>query len=164
MMKTQSKNDKRFRISIEGIQDIQRSFKKLGMSAKNSRSNINKALRPSGEKLAKGMQKAYKKEFNATVGKPNRTRTWQTIGVYTSRRSRQPGLFVGPLLKKTTPITVKGKPSLNLPAMQIKGNARQEPTKDIFEETAKKMESQIYVSVEKALDRLLGKMLKNAGL
>ena len=51
-------------IRVQRIQDVQRSFKKLGKTAKESRTAINKALRPAANMLARGIQKAYKKEFN----------------------------------------------------------------------------------------------------
>ena len=43
-----------------------------------------------------------------------RTPTWKTIGIITARKSREPGLFVGPIVRKTSPIRVKGKNSRNL--------------------------------------------------
>jgi len=151
-------------IRVQGIQDVQRSLKRLGMTARQSRTAINKALRPAANKLARGIQSAYKREFNTYSGmKSGRTPTWKTIGIITARKSREPGLFVGPIVRKTTPIKIKGKDSRNLPAMQIKGNAIQNPRPDVFQATARKMESQIYVQAEKDLDRLLDKMIKQAG-
>ena len=151
-------------IRITGIQDVQRSLKKLGKTSRQSRALINKALRPAANKLARGIQSAYIKEFNTFSGmRSGRTPTWKTIGVITARRSRQPGLFVGPIVSKTTPIRVKGKDSRNLAAMQIAGNARQEPRPDVFLATARKMNTQIYLQVEKDLDKLLDKMIKQAG-
>ena len=153
-------------IRVQRIQDVQRSFKKLGKTAKESRTAINKALRPAANMLARGIQKAYKKEFNSNSNykrKSGRTPTFKTIGVITARKSREPGLFVGPIARKTTPIRIKGRDSRNLPAMQIKGNAIQDPRPDVFQATARKMESQIYVQAEKDLDKLLDKMIKQAG-
>lgn len=151
-------------IRVQRIQDVQRSLKKLGKTAKESRTAINKALRPAANMLARGIQSAYIKEFNTFSGmRSGRTPTWKTIGVIAARRSRQPGLFVGPIVSKTTPIRVKGKDSRNLAAMQIAGNARQEPRPDVFQATAIKMESQIYTQAEKDLDRLVEKMIKQAG-
>jgi hypothetical protein len=151
-------------IRVRGIQDVQRSLKRLGMTARQSRTSINKALRPAANKLARGIQSAYKREFNTYSGmKSGRTPTWKTIGIITARKSRQPGLFVGPIVRKTTPIRIKGGDSRNLAAMQIKGNAIQDPRPDVFQATARKMESQIYVQAEKDIDRLLDKMIKQAG-
>ena len=153
-------------IRVQRIQDVQRSFKKLGKTAKESRTAINKALRPAANMLARGIQKAYKKEFNKNSDYKRlsgRTPTWKTIGIITARKSREPGLFVGPIVRKTTPIRIKGKDSRNLPAMQIKGNAIQSPRPDVFQATAIKMESQIYIQAEKDLDKLLDKMIKQAG-
>jgi len=153
-------------IRVKGIQDVQRGLKNLGLTARNSRTEINKALRPAANLLARGMQRAYKKEFNRFEGtrKQGRTPTWRTIGITTAKKSREPGLFVGPMKKRTTPIKVKGKDSYNLAEMQILGNVRQQPRKNIFEATANQMESIIYVRVEKDLDRLLEKMIKKSGL
>jgi hypothetical protein len=153
-------------IRVQGIQDVQRGLKKLGQTARQSRTAINKALRPAANMLARGIQKAYKKEFNSNSNYKRlsgRTPTWKTIGIITARRSKEPGLFVGPIVRKTTPIRVKGKDSRNLPAMQIKGNAIQSPRPDVFLATAKKMDSQIYLQAEKDLDKLLDKMIKQAG-
>ena len=153
-------------IRVQCIQDVQRSLKKLGMTPRQSRTAINKALRPAANKLARGIQKAYQREFNSNSDykrKSGRTPTWKTIGIITARKSREPGLFVGPIVRKTTPIRIKGKDSRNLPAMQIKGNAKQAPRPDVFQATARKMESQIYVQAEKDLDKLLDKMIKQAG-
>ena len=81
----------------------------------------------------------------------------------TARKSRQPGLFVGPIVRKTTPIRIKGGDSRNLPAMQIKGNKIQDARPNVFEATATKMETQIYLQAEKDLDNLVNKMIKQAG-
>jgi hypothetical protein len=157
-------------IRVRGVEDVKRGLKRLGLTARQSRTAINKALRPAANMLARGIQKAYKKEFNTYSGldsnkvfKSGRTPTWKTIGVITARNSKEPGLFVGPIVRKTTPIRVKGKDSRNLPAMQIKGNAIQDARPDVFKQTAKKMESKIYLQAEQDLDRLLDKMIKQAG-
>jgi hypothetical protein len=156
---------KNTRIVVRGVDDIKQGLKRLGYSAKQSRTQINKALRPAATKLVKGMQRAYRKEFNThnknRDGK--RTPTWETIGIITAKRSREAGLFVGPIKKRTTPIRIKGGDSYNLAAMQIKGNKIQNPRRNIFEETARKMESTIYVSAERDLDKMLNKLIKKAG-
>ena len=165
MAKAKDKKNE-FRIEVRNIQDVQRSLKNLGKTARESRTAINKALRPAANMLARGIQKAYKKEFNENSDykrKSGRTPTWKTIGIITARKSRQPGLFVGPTVRKTTPIRIKGKDSRNLPAMQIKGNAIQKPRPDVFQATATKMESQIYLQAEKDLDNLVNKMIKQSG-
>jgi len=153
-------------IRVRGVQEIQSKLKRLGLTARNSKTEINKALRPAADLLARGMQRAYKKEFTRFEGtrKPGRVPTWKTIGITTARKSREPGLFVGPMKKRTTPIKVKGKDSYNLAEMQILGNVKQEPRKNIFKATANQMESVIYVRAEQDLDRLLEKMIKKSGL
>jgi hypothetical protein len=161
-------------IRVMGVQDVQQSLKRLGLTAKKSRTVINKALRPAANVLARGIQQAYRKEFKyeSKVGdtfvrrlprKPGRTPTWKTIGIITSRKSREPGLLVGPIKKRTTPITVKGKDSYNLAAMQIEGNAIQQARVDVFEQTARKMNQQVYLKAEEDLDKMLDKMIKQAG-
>tara|TARA_Y100000401_G_C8324461_1_gene227304 strand:+ start:2815 stop:3291 length:477 start_codon:yes stop_codon:yes gene_type:complete len=150
-------------IRVMGVQDVQQSLKKLGLTAKQSRTAINKALRPAANMLARGIQNAYKKEFNTYSGmKSGRTPTWKTIGIITTK-SKEPGLLVGPIKRRTTPITVKGKDSYNLAAMQIKGNAIQEARPDVFKQTATRMETKIYLQAESDLDKLLEKMIKQAG-
>jgi len=155
-----------FGIRVIGIQDVQKKLKKLGLTAKRSRTEINKALRPAGTKLARGMQQAYKDEFNRSKRKrkSGRVPTYKTIGVVTARKSREPGLFVGPIKRRATPIRVHGKNSYNLAEMQIVGNKFQEPRKDIFLATAIKMEGVVLLQAEKDLDRLVEKMIKQAGL
>jgi hypothetical protein len=154
-------------IRVRNVQEVQRKLKKLGQTARQSRTAINKALRPAANMLARGIQKAYKKEFNSNSNYKRlsgRTPTWKTIGIVTARRSREPGLFVGPIKRRTTPITIKGgKDSYNLAEMQIKGNKFQDARPDVFLATAKKMDSQIYLQAEKDLDKLLDKMIKQAG-
>ncbi len=155
---------KNTRIVIRGMDDVKQGLMKLGLTARQSRTQINKALRPAATKLVKGMQQAYRKEFNTFNRRGSSvTPTWKTIGVITAKRSREPGLFVGPIKKRTTPITVKGSNSSNLAAMQIRGNKIQRPRKDIFKATAKKMEQTIYLQAEKDLDKLLDKWIKKSG-
>ena len=173
MAKAKDKKNE-IRIEVRNIQDVQRRLKRLGKTARESRTAINKALRPAANMLARGIQKAYQDEFKyeTRVGdkvfkrkrKAGRTPTWKTIGIITARKSRQPGLFVGPIKRKTSPITVKGKDSYNLAAMQIKGNAIQKPRPNVFEATAKKMDSKIYLQAESDLDKLVEKMIRQAGL
>lgn len=157
---------KNTRIAIKNIDDVKTRLKNLGYSVKQSRTQINKALRPAATKLVKAMQQAYRNEFNTHNRKRDgrRTPTWQTIGIKTAKSSRNPALYVGPLKSRTTPIKVKGKDSYNLAAMQIEGNKYQPPRKNIFEATAKKMESTVYLSAEKDLDKMLNKLIKKAGL
>ena len=174
MAKEKNKKDN-VRIEVRNIQDVQRRLKRLGKTARESRTAINKALRPAANMLARGIQKAYKDEFKyeTRVGnkvvqlkrKAGRTPTWKTIGIITARKSKQPGLFVGPIKRKTTPITVKGKDSYNLAAMQIKGNKiPQKPRLNVFAATATKMEEKIYLQAESDLDKLVEKMIRQAGL
>ena len=158
---------KQQKIVVRGVQDVQRKLKRLGKTAKQSRTLINKALRPAANMLARGIQNAYKAEFNSNSDykrRSGRTPTWKTIGIITARKSRQPGLFVGPIKRRTSPIKVKGKDGYNLAAMQIKGNeVPQKPRPDVFKATATKMETQIYLQAEKDLDKLVNRLIKQAG-
>ena len=166
MAKTKEKKKDFVRIEVRNIQDVQRKLKRLGNTAKQSRTLINKALRPAANMLARGIQKAYKDEFDDKdyERRSGRTPTWKTIGIVTARKSREPGLFVGPIKRRTSPIKVKGKDSYNLTAMQIKGNkVPQKPRPDVFKATATKMETQIYLQAEKDLDKLVDRMIKQAG-
>jgi hypothetical protein len=167
-------------IVVKNIQDVQIKLKKLGIASKKSRTLINKALRPAGNILVKEMQRQYQKEFNYTYydsakkktiklsRKPGRTPTYKTIGIVTARRSKNPGIFVGPVKKKTTPIKVDGKDSYNLTQLQILGfnryGKRVPGRKDIFESSARKVEGQVIVKAEKDLDKLVEKMIRKAGL
>jgi hypothetical protein len=156
---------KNFRISVQGVDDVRADLKKLGYSVRQSRTKINKALRPAANKLVRAVQAAYKKEFNTFNRKRDGSRkpTWTTIGVITARKSKKPGLYVGPIKKRTTPIKVKGANSYNLAEMQILGNKQQAPRKDVFKETGKRMEQTIYLQAEKDLDKMINKLIKQAG-
>jgi len=152
-------------IRVKGIDSLKKSLTELGLKPRQQRTEINKALRPAGMILARAMQQEYKKEFRSKGYKrlSGRTPTYKTIGVITAKKSREPGLFVGPLKKRTTPIKVKGKNSFNLTEMQILGNAIQRPRRDIFLAAAKKTESRVLSKAKKDLDKLLDKMIKQAG-
>ena len=47
--------------------------------------------------------------------------------------------------------------------MQILGNKQQAPRKDVFKETGKRMEQTIYLQAEKDLDKMINKLIKQAG-
>jgi len=171
------KKKQNFRIEVKGIQEVQKRLKKLGLTAKQSRTEINKALRPAANMLSKGISRAYKNQFKSK--NPGRRydpssksykqgmRTADTIGIITARRSRQPGLYVGPRLRKVNPHYWEGKTSKNLAAMQIKGykNRAGDFVKydDVFKETADSMSSQVSAKAKKDLDKLIDKMIKKAG-
>ncbi len=152
-------------IVVKGIKEVQVALKRLGVAPKRSRTLINKALKPAGNALARVMQFEYKKEFNNPryVRKEGRTPTYKTIGVVTARKSRQPGLFVGPILRRTTPIRIKGKDSRNLPAMQILGNAIHKPRPNIFNKAYEKSKEVISAKAEKDMMKFLDKIIKQAG-
>ncbi len=47
------KKKQNFRVEVKGIQKIQSQLKNLGLTAKQSRTEINKALRPAANMLSK---------------------------------------------------------------------------------------------------------------
>jgi len=166
------------RVEIKGINAVKKGLKDLGMTSRQARTEINQALRPAGNMLARGLKRAYKRRFNKTQSRGRRYNpqsrsyrqgkpTAQTMGVVTARRSRQPGLFVGPLLRKINPHYWRKGPSRNLAAMQIEGyktkSGEIKMYKNIFEETSKSMGDKISNKARKDLDRLLDKMIKKAG-
>jgi len=157
---------KRDGIRVKGINSLKNSLSELGIKPRQQRTQINKALRPAGNILARAMQRGYKREFNSNSDykrKSGRTPTYKTIGIFTARKSREPGIFVGPLKRRTTPIRVKGKDSYNLTEMQILGNKIQKPRKDIFLEAANKVNLRVLNQAEKDLGKLLDKMIKQSG-
>jgi len=171
------KKKQNFRIEVKGIQEVQKRLKKLGLTAKQSRTEINKALRPAANMLSRGIRGAYKNQFKSK--NPGRRydpssksykqgmRTADTIGIITARRSRQPGLFVGPRLRKVNPHYWEGKTSKNLAAMQIKGYKNRSGAlikfPNVFEITADSMGSQVSAKAQKDLGKLIDKMIKKAG-
>jgi len=171
------KKNQNFTIKVEGVEGVKRGLKKLGLTAKQSRTEINKALRPAANMLSRGIRKAYKNQFKSK--NPGRRydptsksykqgmRTADTIGVITARKSKQPGLFVGPRLRKVNPHYFKSKTSKNLAAMQIKGYKDRSGSivkfPNVFEITAKSMGSQVSAKAQKDLGKLIDKMIKKAG-
>ncbi len=170
-------SNKRTFIQVKGVQKVKNGLMKLGMTPRKSRNEINKALRPAANKLARGMKVAYKNKFKSK--NPGRrynpktkkyvygTRIADTIGITAARRSKQPGLFVGPMVKKINPHYWRKGASKNLPAMQIKGykNRSGELVKypNVFKATAERMGNQISKQAQKDIERLLDKMIKKAG-
>ena len=171
------KKNQNFTIKVEGVEGVKRGLKKLGLTAKQSRTEINKALRPAANMLSRGIRKAYKNQFKSknpgrrydpsSKSYRNGMRTADSIGVITARRSRQPGLFVGPRLRKLNPHYWNGKTSRNLAAMQIEGykNRSGELMKypDVFEATAEQMGNKVSTKAERDLGKLIDKMIKKAG-
>ncbi len=94
-------------------------------------------------------------------------RTADTIGIITARRSKQPGLFVGPRLRKVNPHYWQGKTSKNLAAMQIEGYKNRSGEfvqySDVFKATAEQMGNKVSSKAERDLSKLIDKMIKKAG-
>jgi hypothetical protein len=175
MAKQKSKQN--LTIKVEGVEAVKRGLKNLGLTAKQSRTEINKALRPAANMLSKGIRRAYKNQFKSknpgrrydpsSKSYRNGMRTADTIGIITARRSRQPGLYVGPRLRKVNPHYWEGKTSKNLAAMQIEGYKNRSGAlikfPNVFEITADSMGSQVSAKAQKDLGKLIDKMIKKAG-
>ena len=165
-----------FRIEVKGINEVKKGLMSLGLTARKSRTEINKSLRPAANQLARGMQKAYKKQFASK--NPGRRynpmsksyvygkRTADTIGITTARKSREPGLFVGPMAKKVNPHYWRKGASRNLAAMQIEGYVQGGEIKifpNVFKITAEKMGNDVSSTAEKSISKLVDKLIKKAG-
>lgn len=168
--------DKNFEIKVTGVESVGKRLKKLGLTAKQSRTQINRALRPAANKLAKGMKQAYKSQFKSknpglrydTQAKTyvQGTRTADTIGVVTAKRSKNPGLFVGPLAKKVNPHYWRKGASKNLAAMQIEGYVQGGTVKifpNVFKITADRMGNDVSATAEKSIGKLVDKLIRKAG-
>jgi hypothetical protein len=168
--------EKNFEIKVTGVESVGKRLKRLGLTAKQSRTQINKALRPAANKLARGMKQAYKSQFKSknpglrydTQAKAwnQGTRTADTIGVKVAKRSKNPGLFVGPIAKKVNPHYWRKGPSRNLAAMQIEGYVQGSEIKifpNVFKITAERMGNDVSSTAEKSIGRLVDKLIRKAG-
>jgi hypothetical protein len=59
------KKKQNFTIKVEGVERVKRGLKNLGLTAKKSRTEINKALRPAANMLSRGWS-CYCKKIKAT--------------------------------------------------------------------------------------------------
>lgn len=171
-------------IDIKGLEEVKQGLKRLGKTPKESRSLINKTLRPAAQKAVKSLRQKYKhrtkniipgQRYDASlkvkkIGKS----IADSIGIITARRSREPGLFVGTRLKHLNKTWVKGKQSRNLPAMLLKGTkerfhksgkstGRISPQTDFYSEVVSERGTDIAKTAEKDLAKMLDKMIKQAG-
>ena len=177
------------KIHVEGLDKVKRALSKIGKSSKESRSLINKALRPAAKKAAKALKGKYKyRTKNKVPGQryDASTKTKKTgksiadsIGIITARKSKEPGLFVGTRLKHINPTWVSDgegtpKKSRNLPAMLIAGTeerfhksgksvGRVEPQKDFYKEVVDQKGSDISSTAERDVMKMLDRMIKQAG-
>lgn len=172
------------KIHVEGLDKVKRALSKIGKSSKESRSLINKALRPAAQKVVKLLKGKYKyrtkniipgQRYDAStktkkVGKS----IADSIGIITARKSKEPGLFVGTRLKQINPTWVKGKESRNLPAMLIAGTGmrkhksgkkvgRIKPQKDFYKEVVDQNGSDVAATAERDVMKMLDRMIKQAG-
>jgi len=172
------------KIRVEGLQKVKRALSRIGKSSKESRSLINKALRPAAQKAAKALKGKYKyrtknkvpgQRYDAsTKTKISGKSTADSIGLVTARKSKQPAIFVGPRLKQTNPTWVKGKKGRNLPAMLIAGTkerfhksgksvGRVSPQPDFYKEVVDQKGSDILATAERDVMKMLDRMIKKAG-
>jgi len=171
-------------LQIKGIDSARASLKKLGKNEKESRTLINKALRPAAQKAVKALKMKYKhrtknkvpgQRYDAatkkqTVGKS----IADSIGIITARKSKKPGLFVGTRLKHLNQTYVKGKKSRNLPAMLLNGTkerfhksgkstGRIQNQPNFYKEVMNEKGSDISATAERDMMKMLDRMFKKAG-
>lgn len=173
------------RIEVEGIKKVKRALKRLGKTTKESRSLVNKALRPAAEIAKKALKNNYKfmtKTKTPGVRYDANTQTKvqgksiaDSIGLKTAKHTRFPSIYVGVNLKKLNPTWVDGKKSKNLAAMLIAGTkerfhksgksvGRIEPMHDYPSEVAKKKGSQMASTAQRDISKMLDKLIREVGL
>lgn len=155
-------------IQVKNLDAVRRAMKELGKTEKNTKSEINKALRPAAKIASRALTQKYKHrpKHNRPPGSryvPGKgwkigTPTYKTIGIITAK-GKKPGLFVGVRLKHVFPHYVKGKASKNLAAMLIK---KGHP--DYHQEVVDQKGAQIAATADRDIDKLLDKILKRVNL
>lgn len=173
------------RIEVEGIKKVKRALKRLGKTTKESRSLVNKALRPAAEIAKKALKNNYKfmtktktpgvRYDASTQTKVQGKSIADSIGLKTAKHTRFPSIYVGVNLKKLNPTWVNGKKSKNLAAMLIAGTdirkhkngksvGRIEPMHDYPSEVAKKKGSQMASTAQRDISKMLDKLIREVGL
>lgn len=171
-------------LQIKGIDSARASLKKLGKNEKESRTLINKALRPAAQKLVKALRMKYKhgsknkvlgqRYDEATKSKKVGKSIADSIGIITARRSKKPGLFVGTRLKHLNQTWVDGKKSRNLPAMLLNGTkershksgkstGRIQNQPDYYKQVMDQKGSDAMATAERDISKMLDRMFKKAG-
>ena len=171
-------------LQIKGIDSARASLKKLGKNEKESRTLINKALRPAAQKAVKALKMKYKhrtknkvpgQRYDATTKKQTVGKSIaDSIGIITARKSKKPGLFVGTRLKHLNQTWVNGKKSRNLPAMLLNGTkerkhksgkstGRIQNQPDFYKEVIDQKGEDISATAERDMMKMLDKMIKKAG-
>jgi len=97
-------------IRVVNIKEVQRALKEMGLTPKKSRTLINKALQPAAKIAERAAKQKYKKGSNnlnpglrynpSTKSKIKGPSLADSIGIITASKSRQPGLLVGPRVKR----------------------------------------------------------------
>jgi len=173
------------RIEVEGIKKVKRALKRLGKTTKESRSLVNKALRPAAEIAKKALKNNYKfmtktktpgvRYDASTQTKVQGKSIADSIGLKTAKHTRFPSIYVGVILKRVTPTWVDGEKSKNLAAMLIAGTeerfhksgksvGRIEPMHDYPSEVAKKKGSQMASTAQRDISKMLDKLIREVGL
>ena len=171
-------------IQIKGLEEAKKSLKKLGKNEKESRTIINKALRPAAQKAVKALKMKYKHRTKnkvpgqrydaATKSKKVGKSIADSIGIITARRSKKPGLFVGTRLKHLNQTWVRGRKGRNLPAMLLNGTkerfhksgkstGRIQNQPNFYKEVMDEKGSDISATAERDISKMLDRMFKKAG-
>ena len=172
-------------IKVEGVKGVKKALKRLGKTSKESRSLVNKALRPAAQVAKKALSNNYKyltKTKTPGVRYDASTKTKvqgksiaDSIGLKTAKHSRFPSIYVGVILKRLNPTWVKDKKSRNLASMLIQGTkerfhksgksvGRIEPMHDYPSEVVKKKGSQIASTAQRDINKMLDKLIRESGL
>ena len=172
------------RIRVEGLNGVKRALSKLGNSSKQSRTLVNKALRPAAEIAKKALKAKYKyriktKTPGVRYDPKSKTKiqgksTADSIGLKTAKRSRFPSIYVGAILKRVNTTWVKDKTSRNLAAMLIQGTkerfhksgksvGRVEPQTNFYDEVIQQKGADISATAQRDVMKMLDKMIKQAG-
>jgi len=171
-------------IKVEGLNEVKSTLKKLGYSVKESRSLVNKSLRPAAQKAKKALKGKYKYRTKNKVPGQRYDASTKTkivgksiadsIGLKTAKQSKFPSIYVGTIIKRLNPTWVKGKKSKNLPAMLIEGTkerfhksgksvGRIEPMHDFPKEVVDQKGTDIANTAQRDVMKMLDKMIKQAG-
>ena len=172
-------------ITVEGVKGVKRALRRLGKTTKESRSLVNKALRPAAQIAKKALKNNYKyliktKTPGVRYDVNSKTKvqgksTADAIGLKTAKHSRFPSIYVGVILKRANPTWVGDEKSRNLASMLISGTAirkhksgksvgRIKPMHDYPSDVAKKKGSQMASTAQRDINKMLDKLIRESGL
>lgn len=173
-------------IRIIGIESLQKAFTEIGETKTKARTQINKALRPAAKIAERAAKQKYKLGSNQEIaGQRYNPSTRKkivgpslsdAIGIITAKKSRQPGLFVGPRLKgKFASANWSKANAKNLAELLIRGSDGVRYTKsgkstgvlpkqpDYLAQVARQKGNQIINVAERDISRLFDKISRKAG-